>query len=291
MTQSIILKPRLLTYGDTYGRYGGPLLTDTDDENDANIVDLDKQTILDGVEFNRFELSIRDFILARLGHPVVRVELTAFQLKGAIEEAITKFSYHAPFWNRQFAAFHTVAGVNQYRLPLYIAHNLTYVNYRKTLLTIQRAAHDLEYDFFIKYFQDNFIHGDFRLGDFYLLQQHLEMARRVLGQDGAFDLVNGNVLQLYPTPVIDSEPVILEYRAVDSNTIHPAYKNWIQKYALAISKGILGEIRSKYRSLPSPGGGTVLNGESLLQASDQEKKSLDEELRSEMEEPPVFSMG
>lgn len=290
MTQSIIAEPRLLLYGDTYGRYGGPNLTDTEVTSEIDIDKLNKLTLLDGVEFNRFELSIRDFILARLGHPVVRVELTSFQLKICIEESISKFAYHAPFWNRQFATFQASAGINQYVLPPQIAHNLSYVNYRKTLLTIQQAAHNLEYDFFIKYFQDNFIHGDFRLGDFYLLQQHLEMARKVLGQEGAFDLINGRVLQLYPTPAITPEPVIVEYRAVDSNTIHPAYRNWIQRYALAIAKGVLGEIRGKYSSLPSPGGGTNLNGNALTQASMQEKQALEEELRSEIEEPPAFTM-
>lgn len=289
-TQSTIAKPRILTYGDTFGKYGGQLLTDTVVTSEIDVDNLNKATLLDGVEFNNFELTVRDYILARLGYPVVRVELTAFQLKSAVEESINKFAYHAPFWNRQFAAFDASAGINQYILPPHIAHNLSYVNYRKTLLTIQDAAHDLEYDFFIKYFQDNFIHGDFRLGDFYLLQQHLEMARKVLGQEGAFDLVNGNVLQLYPVPAVNNERVILEYRAVDSNTIHPAYRNWIQRYALAIAKGILGEIRGKFGSLPGPGGGASLNGTALLQASQQDKKMLEEELRSEIEEPPTFTM-
>jgi hypothetical protein len=116
------------------------------------------------------------------------------------------------------------------------------------------------------------------------------MARKVLGQEGAFDLVNGNVLQLYPVPAVNNERVILEYRAVDSNTIHPAYRNWIQRYALAIAKGILGEIRGKFGSLPGPGGGASLNGTALLQASQQDKKMLEEELRSEIEEPPTFTL-
>jgi hypothetical protein len=290
MSLSIIAKPRILSYGDTFGKYGGTLLTDTIPDGEIKLDNLNTLTLVDGVEFNNFELSVRDYVLARLGHPVVRVELTAFQLKSAIEESISKFSYHAPFWNRQFAAFDASAGINQYELPAHIAHNLSYVNYRKTLLTINQAAHDLEYDFFIKYFQDNFIHGDFRLGDFFLLQQHLELARKVLGQEGAFDLVNGKILQLYPVPSVNNERVILEYRAVDSNTIHPAYRNWIQKYALAIAKGILGEIRGKYSSLPSPGGGASLNGAALSQASVQEIKQLEEDLRSEIEEPPTFTM-
>jgi hypothetical protein len=72
--------------------------------------------------------------------------------------------------------------------------------------------------------------------------------------------------------------------------MHPYYKNWIQRYALAVSRGILGEIRGKYSSLPSPGGGASLNGAALIQQSDQEKEKLKEELLSEIEEPPVFTL-
>ena len=72
--------------------------------------------------------------------------------------------------------------------------------------------------------------------------------------------------------------------------MHPYYKNWIQRYALAIAKGVLGEVRGKYATLPSPGGGAQLNGVALLQQSQVEKDQLKEELLSEIEEPPVFTM-
>ena len=80
------------------------------------------------------------------------------------------------------------------------------------------------------------------------------------------------------------------YRALDSYTMHPYYKNWIQRYALAVSKGILGEIRGKYKSLPSPGGGASLNGADLMQQSVAEKDKLKEELLSEIEEPAAFTL-
>ena len=72
--------------------------------------------------------------------------------------------------------------------------------------------------------------------------------------------------------------------------MHPYYKNWIQRYALAVAKGVLGEVRGKYSTLPSPGGGAILNGVALLQQSQVEKDQLKEELLSEIEEPPVFTM-
>jgi len=282
--------PKLLGFGDTFGTYGGRNLGDTDIYDTAIDGDkLGRNTLDNPIELNRFEQEIRDFTLARLGHPVVRVELTDFQVKTAIDEAVSMLDYHAPFWATQIASFATSAGVGAYVLPTHIANNLEYVVYKKSLLTIQNQSDTLEFDFFIKYFQDNFLFSNFGVADFYLLQSHLEMVRKVLSQEGSWDIINGNVLNLAPTPVINGQDVILIYRALDSCTMHPFYRNWIQRAALAISKGILGEIRGKYKTLPSPGGGAQLNGAELTAQSKEELEQLRTQLLDEIEEPPGFS--
>lgn len=282
--------PKINHYGNSFAdKYFGQGINETTTRGEIISSSLNESTIGSLEEFSSFEETVKDFILARLGHPVVRVELTPFQIKSCIDEAVTQLYYHAPMWTSQFCSFQTTANANLYQLPSYIMDNLTYVVYKKTLLNIQGQAGTLEFDFFIKYFQDNFLFGDFQISDFYILQTHLEMMRKVLGQEGSFDVVNNQFLQVYPTPVLGDQTVILEYRALDSGTMHPAYKVFIQKYALACAKGVLGEIRGKYQSLPSPGGGAVLNGKDLIQASESEKKKLEESLISEFEEPPRFS--
>jgi hypothetical protein len=284
------IDPHLMGFGDTFGHYGGNTLNSTDIWDTAiDSSKLGDNTLGDPVELTHFERTIKDFVLARLGHPVVRVELTDFQLKTAIDESIAQLHYHAPMWTTQLAAFQAQAGVNTYTLPTHIAHNLTYCTYKKSLLSIQNMGGSLEQDFFIKYFQDTFLFGNFSVSEFYLLQSHLEMVRKILGQEGTWDIVNGNVLQIYPTPTSNSQNIILVFRALDAGTLHPYYKNWIQRYALAVSRGILGEIRGKYKTLPSPGGGAQLNGPELIQQSNAEKEQLKIELLEEIEEPPVFT--
>jgi hypothetical protein len=91
-------------------------------------------------------------------------------------------------------------------------------------------------------------------------------------------------------PSYGNETVIVQYRALDSGTLHPAYRNFIQRYALAVAKGILGQIRGKYRTLPGPGGGSQLNGDMLLQQSEKEIEMLNKQLLDEFEEPPAFSL-
>jgi hypothetical protein len=284
------LRPRVTTYGDSFGTFKGTGLHDQVSTGDIDQDKLNKNTLVDGVEFNTFEITIKDYILSKLGHPVVRVELAPLQLKIAIDEATTKLSYHAPVWTKQFATFEASAPCNLYEIPSFILNNLTYVVYKKTLLSIQSQAGTLEFDFFIKYFQDNHLFGDFQVGEFYLMQSHLEQMRKILSQEGSFDIINNKYLQISPKPAQTTQDVILEYRAVDSNTIHPAYRNWIQKYAMAVAKGILGEIRSKYSTLPSPGGGAQLNGQMLKDESVREIEMLELQLIQEIEEPPAFTL-
>tara|TARA_R110000824_G_scaffold71145_2_gene182385 strand:- start:52 stop:924 length:873 start_codon:yes stop_codon:yes gene_type:complete len=241
------------------------------------------------VEFNDFEEIINSFVLARMGHPIIRVELTPFQMKTCIDESITKLNYHAPYWANQMAVFDASAGVNIYALPGWIITNLVNVVYKKSLLSIQAQAGTLEFDFFIKYFNDNYLFNNFSIGDYYLLQSTMEMTRKILGQDGTWDILGGKYLQLYPPPTTTPEPVIIQYRSIDSENIPAAYLNWIQKYTLACAKVLLGEIRSKYAVIPGPAGGAQMNGQALVQEGNKEKELLYQELVMEIEEPPKFS--
>jgi len=219
----------------------------------------------------------------------VRVELTPFQVKTCIDEAVGTMYNHAPLFSTQFVVFDASAGITLYKLPSYILNNLEYVVYKKTLLSIQSQGGTLEFDFFIKYFQDNYLFQNFGVGDFYLLQQNLEMMRKVLGQEGSFTVLDNRYLQLEPKPVMTPQPVIVIYRALNSDTIHPAYRNWIQQYATACAKGVLGQIRGKYQTVPSPGGGAKLNGDLLIKESQEEKEKLIKRLLDEFEEPARFS--
>jgi len=284
-----IPKPLLNGYGSSDGDYSGEKLTDYKQEGEIDSPKLNRLTLVNSGEFTEFETIIKDYILGMLGFPVVRVELTPFQLKHAVQEAINKLNYHAPLWNLQYASFDASAGQNIYEIPLYMLHNLEYVVYRKNLLTVAAQAGTLEQDFFIKYFQDNFLFSNMQVGEFFLLQQTLEMYRKILSSDGGFNIVGGKYLQIYPAPALTPERVIIEYRAINSGTIQPAYLNWIQRYALAVAKGVLAQIRGKFASVPSPAGGATLNGAQLAQESQQEKEALLQELLDEIEEPPAFT--
>jgi len=279
------------SYGNTFAvRKGNSIsVTGVEPVGEVNYETLNRRRFVDTIEFNNFYGIIKDNVLARLGSPVIRVELTDYQIYLAIDEAISKLDYHAPSWCIQFMEFNTIANYNTYILPQFVMNNIQYVVYKKSLLGLNLAEGTLEFDFFIKYFQDNFLFTDFSISDFLVQIMHLEQLRKILGRDGSYQVVNNEYLMLFPSPQTN-EAVIVEFRALDSNSLHPYFVGWLNRYATACAKVILGGIRGKYDVLPSPGGGAKLNGDFLSQQGTQEKQELVEELLSEIEEPPAFTL-
>ena len=61
--------------------------------------------------------------------------------------------------------------------------------------------------------------------------------------------------------------------------INSVGREWIQEYALALVKQVLGNIRGKYTQLPIPGAEITLNGSELITQGTQEKEELIARLR------------
>ena len=73
------------------------------------------------------------------------------------------------------------------------------------------------------------------------------------------------------------------YNNMSYTEINHAGKQWIRKYTLALAKELLGNIRSKYGSIPIPGGETNLDGDTLRNEATTEKENLLTQLREDLE--------
>ena len=73
------------------------------------------------------------------------------------------------------------------------------------------------------------------------------------------------------------------YELHQYSRINPAGKQWIFKYTLALAKEVLGNIRSKYSSIPIPGAEITLNGADLVSQGTAEKDLLITQLRENLE--------
>jgi hypothetical protein len=66
--------------------------------------------------------------------------------------------------------------------------------------------------------------------------------------------------------------------------INDVGKQWIRKYGLALTKELLGMIRSKYGTIPIPNADTSLDGDTLRAEAAAEKEGLVTQLREILEQ-------
>ena len=80
-----------------------------------------------------------------------------------------------------------------------------------------------------------------------------------------------------------SDPSNIPYKFLTYAEINSAGRQWIRKMTLALSKELLGIIRSKYASMPLPNGDVSLDGEGLKAEGREEKTNALDELKEFLE--------
>ena len=76
----------------------------------------------------------------------------------------------------------------------------------------------------------------------------------------------------------------LPFENIPYNKINSIGKQWIRRFALALSKEMLGLIRSKFATIPIPNESVTLNGPALVTEAKAEQEALREELKTVLDE-------
>ena len=76
----------------------------------------------------------------------------------------------------------------------------------------------------------------------------------------------------------------LPFSNLPYDAINSIGKQWIRRFALALSKEMLGLVRSKFASIPIPGESVTLNGSELVSQGKEEQNALREELKTTLAE-------
>jgi hypothetical protein len=141
--------------------------------------------------------------------------------------------------------------------------------------------------------------------------QAIELNDSIRKSAYSFTLVN-NKLRVFPDPEEDStiyfdyvktsdrdNPLQTEYSGsanvvsdfsnvkydnMSYRFINDVGKQWVRKYGLALSKELLGIIRSKYGAIPIPNAETSLDGDTLRSEASAEKETLITQLREMLEQ-------
>ena len=76
----------------------------------------------------------------------------------------------------------------------------------------------------------------------------------------------------------------LPFENIPFDQVNSIGKQWIRRFALALSKETLGNIRSKFTTIPIPGDSVTLDGPALLSQGQTEQEKLREELKTVLDE-------
>jgi len=134
--------------------------------------------------------------------------------------------------------------------------------------------------------------------------QQVEFSDTIRKSHYSFELIN-NKLRIHPIPeavfkmyfhyivTSDRDTLVtgsyvsdfsnMGYNNMTYNNINDPGKQWIRKYTLAITKQVLGSVRSKYSSIPIPGADTTLDGDTLRSEGMAEAEALIASLREDLE--------
>jgi len=143
-----------------------------------------------------------------------------------------------------------------------------------------------------------------------LRMQAIEFNDQIRKSAHTFELKN-NKIRIFPNPTTDYElwfeyikksdrdnPIQVQYSGsanvvsdysnvpydnMEYQFINDVGKQWIRKYGLALTKELLGMIRSKYGSIPVPNAETTLDGDTLRTEAQTEKEFLVTQLRENLE--------
>jgi hypothetical protein len=83
----------------------------------------------------------------------------------------------------------------------------------------------------------------------------------------------------------------LPFSNIPFENINSIGKHWIRRYALAVAKGMLAEVRSKFQTIPIPGESVTLNGADLRAQSKEEKDALRDELLKILEDTDYTTLA
>ena len=76
----------------------------------------------------------------------------------------------------------------------------------------------------------------------------------------------------------------LPFENIPYGNINSIGKQWIRRFALSLSKEMLGYVRSKFASIPIPGNDISMNGTDLISQGKEEQTALRDELKTVLDE-------
>jgi hypothetical protein len=217
----------------------------------------------------------------RLGGGIVDVELDPENYNLAVDKALEKFRQRSEnAVEEDFLFLQIEVDTDTYKLPDEIIEVRDI--YGRTSGGIGQGV---DFEPFEANYWNTYLLGAGRTGElatYDLLAQHHELLGRLFGAEYQFTWRRQNhTIRLHRRPRAPKSVYLHVYKyREDDDLLQDVYaKPWLKDYALAQSKLMLGEARSKFTQIAGPQGGTTLNGEQLKSDAQNELIQLEEDLK------------
>jgi len=227
---------------------------------------------------------VRDYVKMRLGAGVIRVELKDNHIDAAGQEALRVYSRYRPL--RRFIQLQLIENIHEYPIDKDVigVYKMDWVHRQVSLAAVEDIFHRRYYEPI--HDMDKYVN--------YL--QYIDTLKRVLSIEPEWHfaraLKDGANPILHVHAPSQANTILAMIVAVVKRPLHQipyTHEDWIQRYALAFCKEILGRVRGKWQNLPSPGGGQGLDSQALLSEAQQEFQTLDQEIRGwQTDQPPIW---
>jgi hypothetical protein len=236
---------------------------------------------------------MKDYIKRSLGDGVVAVELTDFQLQNAIDDAA--MLYHQMVGEYSLMVL-PVNGPGEYAMP-------------PTCIAVVDVHFDISgsgiYDSFdwagVELGPMSFgMYGGYRDssgaggGYSYLVQSinYRDQAKRILGVEDDWFWDRERRLLCLTGCSSNTSQVAVKFQTsdLDWSRLYPSEYHLFRRWALAEAMLTLGQIRTKYGTLPSAQGDLSLNGDALKSEADGIKMNLMEQVKTIRPPMPITAM-
>lgn len=222
-------------------------------------------------------VELRQWILRRLGAPILKVELTECHLDDVVDEARHWFNAKKGVIKR--ALMRLIPNQSEYPLPdemdtvTEVVFPSQPFDFSMIFSPFILLDEKVPYDVFAAPFSAGLY------STFTQTLQYVEMAKRIVGAEQEWRQEN-RTLVLAPMPKDPSHAIFIYYKTgvAEIEQLNERDHDLLKRYALALAKRDLGRIRSKYDSFPTAAGSTSLDGERLLSEADAEIEKLEEEI-------------
>lgn len=226
--------------------------------------------------------SIIKEIELRLGGQMVDVELDPEHYELAVNKALEKFRQRSEnAVEEDFYYFETEVDVDTYQFPEDIVSVMDLYGRVSGATAGGTDFEPFQAQYLNTYLLQSGRSGGLATYDF--LAQHHETLGRLFGAEYLFTWrPTKHTLRLHRRPKSERPLFAHVYRyREEEDLFEDVYaRPWLKDYALAQSKMMLGEARSKFSTVAGPQGGTTLNGDQLKSDALADMDKLEEDLKN-----------